>query len=254
MKTIEGNFQYFKDDLIRELFNSLDVGVHILDSNGITVLYNSKCEEIEGIDEAWIVGSDMKMLVHDGVYSESVGLEAIKKEEKVSKAQEVNDRYIYSTAVPIFKDKELINIVVSVVDITSMENFKEKLIELEEINTKIQRELEEFKTIEEQKGTLIAQSKVMEDIKLLALRISNVDTNILIEGESGVGKGVLSKFIHDNSSRREGPFIKIDCGSLAPSLIESELFGYEKGSFTGARKQGKKGLIESSQGGTLFLD
>ena len=254
MKTIKGNIEYFNKDLIIELFNSLDLGVHILDKNGITVLYNNKCEEIEGIDRTWIVGSDMKILVRDGVYSESVGLEAIEKKKKVSKAQRVNDRFIYSTAIPIFQDKNLINVVISVVDMTSMENLKEKLIEVEEINTKIQKELELLKVLDSHNDLFISKSKAMEDIKLLALRISGVDSNILIEGESGVGKGVLSRFIHDNSERRDGPFIKIDCGSLAPSLIESELFGYVEGSFTGAKKQGRMGLIELSQGGTLFLD
>ena len=254
MKTIKENIEYFNKDLIIDLFNSLDLGVHILDKNGITVLYNQKCEEIEGIESTWIVGSDMKILVRDGIYSESVGLEAIKKRKKISKTQRVNDRYIFSTAVPIFKDKRLINVVVSVVDMTSMEDLKEKLIEVESMNSKIQRELESLKKFDSEDNPFISKSKVMETIKLLALRISGVDSNILIEGESGVGKGVLSKFIHKKSDRKDGPFIKIDCGSLAPSLIESELFGYVEGSFTGAKKQGRKGLIELSQGGTLFLD
>lgn len=254
MKTIKGNIEYFNKDLIIDLFNSLDLGVHILDKNGITVLYNQKCEEIEGIDSSWIVGSDMKILVRDGIYSESVGLEAIKKRKKISKTQRVNDRYIFSTAVPIFQDKKLINAVVSVVDMTSMEDLKEKLMEVEAINKKIQRELESLKKLDPADDLFISKSRVMETIKLLALRISGVDSNILIEGESGVGKGVLSKFIHNNSDRKDGPFIKIDCGSLAPSLIESELFGYVEGSFTGAKKEGRKGLIELSQGGTLFLD
>lgn len=254
MQTIKGNIDYFKKEMIRELFNSIDLGVHILDANGITVLYNNRCEEIEGMESTWIVGSDMKLLVRDGVYSESVGLEAIEKREKICKTQKVNDKYIYSSATPIFQDKVLINVIVSVVDRTSVKNLKDKLIEAEEINTKIQRELEELKILDPQNSLFISQSKAMEDIKLLALRISGVDSNILIEGESGVGKGVLSRFIHDNSDRKDGPFIKIDCGSLTPSLIESELFGYEEGSFTGAKSSGKIGLIELAQAGTLFLD
>lgn len=254
MKKNKENLNYFSKDITIELFNSLDLGVHILNQDGITVLYNNKCEEIEGIEKTWIVGSDMKILVRDGVYSESVGLKAIEKRRTVSKAQRVNDRYIYSTAVPIFRNSELTNVVISVVDMTSMEELKEKLMEVEDVNSKIQRELELLKKLDSKNNMFISQSKAMEDIKNLAIRISGVDSNILIEGDSGVGKGVLSKFIHDNSDRRDGPFIKIDCGSLVPSLIESELFGYEEGSFTGAKKEGKRGLIELSEGGTLFLD
>lgn len=245
---------YFNTDLIKELFNSLDVGVHIIDSEGITVLYNKTCEKIEGINSKWIIGTDMSDLVKRGIYSESIGLEVIETKKKVAKTQRVNKKYIFSTGIPIFSNGELINVVISVVDMTSMEVLKKKLDELQDINSKIQRELDILKTLETSDTSLISQSKKMERIKLLALRISNVDANVLIEGESGVGKGVLSKFIHRNSSRSKGPFIKIDCGSLAPSLIESELFGYEKGAFTGAKKEGKPGLIELGNNGTLFLD
>ncbi len=103
-------------------------------------------------------------------------------------------------------------------------------------------------------NSMITKSKEMEQINNLALRVAKVDSTILIEGESGVGKGVLSSFIHENSNRKDEGFVKIDCSSLPPTLIESELFGYEKGAFTGARSSGKMGLIELSNKGTLFLD
>lgn len=246
--------EYLKLDVVKDLFNSLDIGVHIVDSNGITVLYNRSCEEIEGITSTWIVGKDMKILVRDGVYSESIALEVIKNGKKVDKTQRVNDRYIYSIGVPIFSDGELVNVVVSVMDMTSMENLKYKLNEINNINSRIQRELDIFKTMDIQSDSLISNSKEMDKIKLLALRVAKVDSNVLIEGESGVGKGVLSKFIHENSNRSEGPFIKVDCSSLPESLIESELFGYEEGAFTGAKKEGKVGLIQLANEGTLFLD
>jgi len=76
----------------------------------------------------------------------------------------------------------------------------------------------------------------------------------MILGESGTGKGLLAKFIHKNSKRKKKPFIQINCAALPETLLEAELFGYEKGAFTGARQQGKVGLFELSQGGTLFLD
>lgn len=83
------------------------------------------------------------------------------------------------------------------------------------------------------------------------MRLQN---SILIEGESGVGKDVFARWIHDNSMRAELSYVKIDCGAISENLLESELFGYEEGAFTGARKQGKKGLVEEADGGTLFLD
>lgn len=239
---------------IKHIFNSLDIGVHIIDAKGITVLYNKACEEIEGISEDWIVGKDMKKLVRDGVYSESVALEAIEKRQTVAKTQRVNERHIFSTAVPIYEDGELVNIVVSVMDMTSFENLKTQFNELKRVNLRIQKELDILNAKDGEKDFIVSKSEEIEKIKTLVCRIANVDSTVLIEGESGVGKGLLSKYIHKNSNRKNGPFIKVDCSSLPEGLIESELFGYEEGAFTGARKDGKVGLIQLANGGTLFLD
>ena len=246
--------QYLNQDIIVDIFNSLYIGVHIVDPNGITVLYNKTCEEIEGITSSWIVGKEMKRLVSDGVYSESIALEVIEKGKKVAKTQRVNDRYIFSTGVPIFENGELINVVVSVMDMTSMENLKLNFNELISINTRMQREIDILNTLDIQTDSMISKSKEMEKIILLAHRVAKVDSTVLIEGESGVGKGLLSKYIHEKSGRADGPFIKVDCSALPENLIEAELFGYEEGAFTGARKEGKVGLIQLANKGTLFLD
>lgn len=103
-------------------------------------------------------------------------------------------------------------------------------------------------------NNIIYNSDKMDKIIDLALRVAKVDSTVLIEGESGVGKGVLSYFLHKNSLRYDKPFIKINCGSIPENLLESELFGYEKGSFSGANKEGKIGLIQLADKGTLFLD
>jgi TyrR family helix-turn-helix protein len=81
-----------------------------------------------------------------------------------------------------------------------------------------------------------------------------VDSTVLLTGESGVGKGVIAKLLHENGSRRDFPFVKVNCGAIPENLIESELFGYESGAFTGSRKDGKKGLFETANKGTIFLD
>ena len=95
----------------------------------------------------------------------------------------------------------------------------------------------------------------MSDILDLSIRVSKVDSTVLIYGESGVGKEVIANIIHKNSPRSEsGSFIKINCGAIPNDLLESELFGYEEGAFTGAKKEGKPGIFELADGGTLFLD
>lgn len=87
-----------------------------------------------------------------------------------------------------------------------------------------------------------------------ALKVAQVDSTVLIQGETGVGKGFFAKLIHRSSKRKGGPFIRVDCGAIPESLVESELFGYEEGAFTGARLKGKPGYFEMACGGTLFID
>ncbi|MHB1394946.1 MAG: sigma-54 interaction domain-containing protein [Clostridia bacterium] len=100
----------------------------------------------------------------------------------------------------------------------------------------------------------ISKSPVMNQLRELASRISVYPTTVLIEGETGVGKEVMANWIHKSSQRMNMPFIKINCGALPEGLIESELFGYEKGAFTGAKREGNAGLFEHAHKGTLLLD
>ncbi|MCR4400960.1 MAG: sigma-54 factor interaction domain-containing protein, partial [Syntrophomonadaceae bacterium] len=94
----------------------------------------------------------------------------------------------------------------------------------------------------------------MRDLMQVVMRAAQVDSTILIQGESGVGKELIAETIHAHSPRRKGPFIRVNCGAIPANLLESELFGYEDGAFTGARKEGKAGLFELASQGTLFLD
>lgn len=102
--------------------------------------------------------------------------------------------------------------------------------------------------------SIVAYSVEMGCVLQLATKVAPVNSTILILGESGVGKEVVARFIHRQSRRRGGPFVNINCGAIPASLLESELFGYESGAFTGARREGKPGMIEVASGGTLFLD
>ena len=101
---------------------------------------------------------------------------------------------------------------------------------------------------------IIAASKAMKEILVLLKTISGTDSTVLICGESGTGKELIARYIHQNSSRSGSVFLPINCAALPPDLIESELFGYEKGAFTGASREGKAGLFEQAEHGTIFLD
>ena len=101
---------------------------------------------------------------------------------------------------------------------------------------------------------LIGESESMLLVKRLARRVSRSTSNLLINGESGTGKSIMAEVVHNRSVRREGPFVKVNCAAIPENLLESELFGYEEGAFTGAKKNGKPGKFELANGGTLFLD
>ena len=100
---------------------------------------------------------------------------------------------------------------------------------------------------------LIGESKAILEVKDRIRQVANSDLNVAIRGESGVGKELVAQALHLSSLRKEGPFIKVDCGAIPETLIESELFGYEKGAFTGAHRT-KKGKFEIAHNGTIFLD
>ncbi len=117
-----------------------------------------------------------------------------------------------------------------------------------------ERELAKLRGVDvKSRGGLIAKSRTMENVLDLAQTVARVDTTVLIRGESGVGKELMARYIHDESPRADGPFIAVNCGALPETLLESELFGHVKGAFTGADAD-KKGLFEAAAGGTIFLD
>jgi len=146
---------------------------------------------------------------------------------------------------------ELEDIVIIVQDITENDRLQKELEQKEQFE---QRYIDESRQKLLLNKRLVVASKSMVQIMELVLRMSQVDSNVLILGETGVGKEVLAKIIHEMSHRYMGPFIKIDCGSIPETLIESELFGYESGAFSGAKSGGKTGMMELANGGTVFLD
>ncbi len=139
-----------------------------------------------------------------------------------------------------------------------------KPFNLEELRVLVERALDrqrldrENRSLKAQLGAarreeLVAASPAMQEVRRMAERVAAVDSTVLITGESGVGKEVVARFIHHAGRRADGPFVAVNCGALPDSLIESELFGYEKGAFTGADRA-RAGLLEQAAGGTMFLD
>jgi transcriptional regulator with PAS, ATPase and Fis domain len=159
------------------------------------------------------------------------------------------------TGNPVFDEKgEIRLVVVNERDITELNRLRNELEESRQLTRRYQWELSNLQSHQEILSRLIFRSKAMQRVVETAMKVAKVSSTVVIQGESGVGKGLLAKIIHQASLRRDGPFIRVDCGAIPESLIESELFGYEEGAFTGARPKGKPGYFEMADGGTLFLD
>jgi transcriptional regulator with PAS, ATPase and Fis domain len=124
---------------------------------------------------------------------------------------------------------------------------------LDVLNNKLKYYRDEIKSLKGPR-VFIGQSDLIQRTKKLALQVSGSDFPVLITGESGTGKETVAYYIHRNSKRADGPFIRVNCAAIPPELIESELFGYEGGAFTGARAQGKPGKFELANNGTILLD
>jgi TyrR family helix-turn-helix protein len=160
------------------------------------------------------------------------------------------------TGTPVFDEAGVISmVVVNERDMTQLNAIREELEESRMVTEKYQEELAELSLLELKNQEIIAGSAKMRQVLRVGLKLAHLEaSNIFILGESGTGKGLLAKFIHKNSKRQHNPFVQINCAALPENLLEAELFGYERGAFTGAREQGKIGLFELAHGGTLFLD
>ena len=234
--------------LMRAFEASYD-GIHILDKDGNTLYINETCTRIEGtsLDEAY--SKNIRELVAEGTYSQSVTLMVLEKKEPVTIRQVTsNGKEVLTTGMPVFDEDGKVEFVIcNSRDISALSKLQQEL-SLKEI------QLENLKLEHNLYNDVVAYSKDMQKILSTALHISKVDSTVLITGESGAGKGVLARFIHDHGNRAKGPFIKVDCSNIPETLFESELFGYVKGAFTGANQSGNTGLLEMANGGTLFLD
>jgi PAS domain S-box-containing protein len=170
--------------------------------------------------------------------------------------QEIKGNKMIAMRVPIKKDGKVISAVGKVVfkDISDFHALSKKLLDLEKEVEFYKSKIAENKTAKYSVENIIGHSNKIRKVKDLIGKVANTNSNVLINGESGTGKEMIAHSIHNSSKRYLAPFIKINCASIPAELLESELFGYEEGAFTGAKKCGKKGKFELANGGSIFLD
>ncbi len=232
-------------------------GIFVTDGKSRTLRINKAYERITGIQPHEVIGKTMEELVTSGFYNESVTLQVLQKKQPVTIVQHINktSKTIVVTGNPIFDDNGAICRVVSNVrDVTELNQLQEKLKKMEQLQSRYESELQQFRKSADDQKKYVIKSKKMKVVYELARKLAKVDSTILITGESGVGKEVFSEIVHKHGARRKKPFMKISCAAIPESLLESELFGYESGAFTGASRDGKAGIFELVHGGTIFLD
>ena len=231
--------------------NSYD-GIYITDASGKTILVNKAYERIFGIPRTRLLGEYMSNLVANGVLSTSVTQDVVDKKEVITRTQtNSNNKEVTITGNPIFDENGNVHhVITNVRDIT----------ELISLNKKLQAETERAELYQSQlmekssDKNIVCSSPEFSSVLSIAQKISRMDSTVLILGETGVGKEIVAQYIHKHSMRENKPYIKINCGAIPQNLLESELFGYVPGAFTGASPKGKPGMFELADTGTLFLD
>ena len=243
---------------LETIFTTSADGLLICDGRGRILKMNQAAERLNGIKASEVLGKDVRTLVSEGQINRSATQEVLETRRQVSLVQ-TTPRSGYSllvTGTPVFDEAgEVAYVVVNERDISLIRDMKQKLAQVRQESEKMREELTELTLRELEDNNIVAKSPSMKQAVHLALKLARIGaSNILLQGESGTGKGLLAKFIHKHSQRSGNPFIQINCAALPENLLEAELFGYEKGAFTGARETGKAGLFELAAGGTLFLD
>ena len=242
--------------LIKLLESSYD-GIWITDHVGKILFANSANAKLLGVPRSELENKTTQELQDEGVFQTSAILEALQTRQQVSRVCN-NPRTcltVLATATPVFNEAGDIQYIFNNVrDITALNEMRESLQDKDEIIRQQNSQLETMK-LRLGVGTVVANSKAFTQVVELARRAATFDgATVLILGESGTGKEVISELIVNTSPRKDKPYLQINCGAIPENLIESELFGYEKGAFTGADAKGRKGLFEAANGGTVFLD
>ncbi|WP_027365152.1 sigma-54-dependent Fis family transcriptional regulator [Desulfotruncus alcoholivorax] len=216
-------------------------GIVVLDKNGNVAQVNNAFTK-------------MGLSINETIYA--LAQKAMAKKGAVTKAHRLQSgKELLLTANPVRRNNKSNNtkVVVNCRDITELNNLRREVKASKELYEVYHSELETLRT-KYLGHTLVCDSPAMRNVLDLAVRVAKVDSTILILGESGVGKDVVTRLIHKASKRSGQPFIRVNCGAIPENLLESELFGYEPGAFTGASREGKPGLLELAHKGTLFLD
>lgn len=248
----------FSDNLklakLLPILDSITDAVFIDDKDGFCIWCNKSCEELYNISIDDVRGKHVDVLERTGIFSPSVTKRVLDELREITIIHENrHGKKLLTTGMPIFDDDgKIMKIITTSRDITQLtvSNDNADMTPASLINVNDIHDLD----LDFDESDIIAESVAMQNVMSLTKKLATVNSTVLITGESGVGKGLIARLLHEEGNRSSGPFITVNCGAIPENLIESELFGYVPGAFTGSRADGKRGLFEAAQHGTIFLD
>lgn len=263
LEKVSEELRQLKEFDFREIGDHLYDGLYIADGNGRTLYINKAYTRITGLKAEEVVNKYVDDIVKEGLYKNAVTPEVIKKKKQVNSmgTSSRNGIKMLITGIPIFDEqgnvKKVVVIDREITDLLAMqadlEASKQKMKAVEAYENKHKQEIEHLRKIQLNQN-LVGESAAVEQVAQMIQQVARLDVTVLIMGETGTGKEVVADEIYMNSNRKNGPFIKVNCAAIPANLLEAELFGYEKGAFTGASPMGKIGMFELADKGTLLLD
>jgi len=242
----------FFDDLL----DVLSDGIYISNASGKTLKVNRQYEQLTGLNREELIGKYVTDLQAEGNYDVVLNPDIVRTGEAKTTVQITKvGRTVILDGYPIFDKTGKVALVVTFVrDVTVLSRMKEQLDKQKMLIDSYQQGANYCSPKKGSQCMFVTESQEMILLMNSLKRIAPTDATVLLLGETGVGKDVIARKIHENSLRCNHPFFKVDCTSIPNSLVESELFGYEAGAFSGANTKGKSGYFEMADGGTLFLD
>ncbi|KAF1085763.1 Limonene hydroxylase [Sporotomaculum syntrophicum] len=252
-------------ECLRHQYNQLETfidssfdGIMIADTHGQVIKVNKAHTRLTGLNKCSFIGKYINDLFNQGIFKyESLTGKCLQEGHTVTGLQYINPtkKDLIVTASPVFNsDGSMAGVIANLRDLTELSQLKDKC-KMSQVRTKRGHiELSNILKEKLRQDKIVAASPEMIKVLNMSERVARTDTTILLTGESGAGKEIVARIIHHASERAKGNFIQINCGAIPENLLEAELFGYEEGAFTGARRQGKAGLFELANNGSIMLD
>ncbi len=238
-------------ELLFEILDNIHDVVLVIDSDTTIVYANDAYARILGVPVAKVLGRRL-----DIIEPNSATINVLRT-GKGSRGGDYLDSLkidVVGSSFPLYNGKNIIGAVSIFKNITEVVELNRELQQTKGVADYLKEQLEQWQNLPKSFKEYVGQNSRLKETLVLAAKVARTDSTVLILGESGVGKEVLARAVHNCSRRKDKPMIKVNCAAIPEDLIESELFGYEDGAFTGAKKGGKLGRFELAHSGTIFLD